>query len=356
MNPDRHKHLNAPLLPPGHELLTAEFLREHGAVEGMKVYFDDTWQDYLFPAGRHLPENHMRDIYSAAIGTIAATLTPAPKGFRNVLPGWLAEQREKPEGLIWGNAKPFPYPNWKPCTAQIGEALSAYIGDPAFVWAVPISTQTGKEGDETCAPQTMTQSCSQQPTSDGSKDNPLLTHPGASNAASAKVPSSAGSGQWIPIEQINDLWLHAPWFLAHWGDPEKAQLIRMEHGGYFKNTEGIIMRDPTHFHPLHPTPEAGATRETDAKCGPPLSGDDTWPSGLIPADFARRLERERDEARKNNDRNLELLTGQRKKIEALRLDLTASRAEAEGLRAKVAALESLANDAVDQIPKPSYFQ
>lgn len=39
------------------------------------------------------------------------------------------------------------------------------------------------------------------------------------------------------------------------------------------------------------------TPETDAECGGPLSGDDTWPSVYISADFARNLERQRDEVR-----------------------------------------------------------
>jgi hypothetical protein len=39
------------------------------------------------------------------------------------------------------------------------------------------------------------------------------------------------------------------------------------------------------------------TPETDSECGGSLTDDATWPSVYVASDFARRLERERDEAR-----------------------------------------------------------
>lgn len=140
------------IIPPkGHEILTSKFLREHGAVEGMNFWQYNnkppTWERSSYRLNDHLRERdlHPPVVYCALLGTMAAILTPAPTGFQNVLPGWLAEQKEKPKGLVWAIAQ---NNDWEPMSDTAWDTIVNPNKDTyRFAYAVPISTQTRKEGD-----------------------------------------------------------------------------------------------------------------------------------------------------------------------------------------------------------------
>lgn len=115
--------------PKGYEILTPEFLREHGAQKGMKFWSNDHWADDNAPDKPFEPAIDFRFQWCAPLGTMAMVSTPLPEAVccgmpncgaltkynkhselcpahpRNarvkVLPGWLAELKEKPEGLEW---------------------------------------------------------------------------------------------------------------------------------------------------------------------------------------------------------------------------------------------------------------
>lgn len=129
--------------PPGHEILTPEFLREHGAPEGME-WRNRHCDDHAFvpfPKGFDLTAilSTTDFVFRAPLGTMAMVSTPLPEvrcecdGLHSsghqldcpahprnarvkVLPGWLAELKEKPEGLmffdgaIWDYAGVWPLP------------------------------------------------------------------------------------------------------------------------------------------------------------------------------------------------------------------------------------------------------
>lgn len=122
--------------PKGHEILTPEFLREHGAQEGMKAFWptypEQGWLGSAYVIGTPVAESDLeRFIWCAPLGTMAMVSTPLPEavcdlycntfGFKQdehqplckahprnarvkVLPGWLAELKDKPEGLEWSCA------------------------------------------------------------------------------------------------------------------------------------------------------------------------------------------------------------------------------------------------------------
>jgi hypothetical protein len=77
------------------------------------------------------------------------------------------------------------------------------------------------------------------------------------------------------------------------------------------------------------------TPETDAECGGSLNDDAAWPSVYVASDFARRLERERDEARAQHaadvaELNTRLIDRQRDMMDTIVMLRTAVRtAEAE---------------------------
>lgn len=120
--------------PQGYEILTPEFLQEHGAQDGMKFWSNDHWADDNAPDKPFEPAIDFRFQWCAPLGTMAMVSTPLPEVRcscryegsvelhehkpncpchpRNarvkVLPGWLSELKEKPEGLEWCEAPPEP--------------------------------------------------------------------------------------------------------------------------------------------------------------------------------------------------------------------------------------------------------
>lgn len=132
--------------PAGHEILTPEFLREHGAVEGMKCQPkarpQDGWRPTAYLPGAsmaHSQADFEGFHYSAPLGTMAARLTPAPAGFRNVLPGWLAGLDTKPEGLRIAHIDD---KLWVPCEDKSWQGIKhpEYPNLHRFAYAVPLST------------------------------------------------------------------------------------------------------------------------------------------------------------------------------------------------------------------------
>ncbi len=137
--------MNTLELPPNHELLPPDFLRQHGAVKGMKFWMNDHWEDDHEPCAP-MDEIDFRFPWCAPIGTVAAATTPVPEGgcecceeecrrmepdqpygphhphcpahprnaYVHILPHLLAQLPEKPEGLQWSATGTQGTPNWEP--------------------------------------------------------------------------------------------------------------------------------------------------------------------------------------------------------------------------------------------------
>lgn len=138
--------MNTPPLPPNHEPVTADFLRQHGCPKGALFFECGKWTaPPPYAPKAQLTEQELKLPWCAPLGTIAAATTPVPvgrcKGYsecagfgyhhtdcpanpRNayvpILPHLLAQLPEKPEGLklahpqngIWENyvmGWPFEY-------------------------------------------------------------------------------------------------------------------------------------------------------------------------------------------------------------------------------------------------------
>lgn len=165
----------SPTIPPepGFEIVPPDFVRKHGAVEGMKTFCrslpETGWLQCPYSTGEDIhPDELMGDIvYSAPLGTQAMLSTPLPEPVCNcsirigvdhcddcpchprnrlvkVLPGWLAGLKEKPEGLMWAVAKDKDYGGtWTPLEAW--PFAKAFSGNPwrkehgadTFAYALP---------------------------------------------------------------------------------------------------------------------------------------------------------------------------------------------------------------------------
>lgn len=187
--------------PPGHELLPADFLREHGAVAGMKSQHHiegGVWKPCF-----HAPSTEDLLIYSfsAPLGTMAAILTPAHKGFRNVLPGWLAGLERKPEGLIWASSRH----SWMPDPHR-WDKIKERFSDGDFAYAVPISSdQENQTGKEQVSAEIL------------AEDKKLID---VIHAAPAEVPAFAGSGQEDGPGEEDGPWASGYWERAGFHNPD----------------------------------------------------------------------------------------------------------------------------------------
>jgi len=81
-----------PTPPPDHEILTTEFLREHGAQEGMMYYpldyYSAEWIRSIYKPGNTLTEGDLKlGIYCAPVGTMARVLGNAAKGEATMFEG-----------------------------------------------------------------------------------------------------------------------------------------------------------------------------------------------------------------------------------------------------------------------------
>lgn len=177
-------------LPPNHEPLPPNFLRQHGALKGMKCWYDQKWVEKV--TDKPLVEMDFRLIWCAPTGTIAAATTPVPKvecscgrnGFlsevpadgphhtscpkhpRNayvrILPHQLAQLPEKPEGLMIAHPKSG---DWKLVNSNNFENQLDWIEwcmDGHFAYAVRRHVMdrieqhlSTKGGDEPCATNTL---------------------------------------------------------------------------------------------------------------------------------------------------------------------------------------------------------
>lgn len=160
-------------IPDGFEEIPTSFLREHGAVEGMKWHAQEwpegQWENYFHKTWPENLETLARDFgtFAAPLGTMAAALTPLPEPrcdcepfatggdfdhprtcsihlrYRHVLPGELAKMETKPEGLMYaqmGTSLWVPFgPVWKPRTETWNNGHSAY--------ALPLQPDKGKGGE-----------------------------------------------------------------------------------------------------------------------------------------------------------------------------------------------------------------
>lgn len=152
---------------PGHEILTEPFLRQWGAVQGMKSYYiagpnEIGWCDDSGYGIDRDPNIH-EYIFSAPLGTMALVSTPLPEPvclgcdraeyakvtitfhelscpghpsnrLVKVLPGLLVGLEEKPEGLIWGFVANL-MPIWEDYGGLMGEF--PFRGAPEYAYALP---------------------------------------------------------------------------------------------------------------------------------------------------------------------------------------------------------------------------
>lgn len=188
--------MKTPALPPNHELLPPDFLRQHGAVKDLQVsipeYLENGWLPSAYKLGDKIRENDFRikAIWCAPLGTIAAATTPVPEGrctclcgykvphpqkpedhpetcpahprnaYVHILPHQLAQLSEKPEGLISRRrADKFPEDAWSESTRFWPNNRPFH---PDYVYAVPchvldrieqqLSTKGGDEPCPQCSP------------------------------------------------------------------------------------------------------------------------------------------------------------------------------------------------------------
>lgn len=230
--------------------------------------------------------------YFVKLGTIAARLTPAPAGFRNVLPGWLAGLETKPKGLMWAYVEG---KYWDECTLcwpfKIGREV------PGLAYAVPLSQ---KGGDE---PSLLNAASAEATTQSG------VNAPVASNAAPNARP-------WLPIAEY-DREKHGEWIegkrLVFRAEPWEISWDKER--AWWKNRAGNIVGEVTHFRLPAPsvapegTPRVEALIEAVARYGVTCSeAQNLAPASELSAAFKdiakmetelASVTRERDEAIKD---------------------------------------------------------
>ncbi len=169
--------------PPGDEILTPDFLRKFGAVEGMKVALGAspvTWVASKYTPGQKLTDHDLKtNDYIAPTGTTALLSTPLPEGHEcraicanckneqhdqldricdvcgiaalvnnrlvKVLPGWLEKCPTTPKGLLIGRTD--KQVRWQPYTSE-WPAPCSWSGNfayslPFHVWAKIESERKG---------------------------------------------------------------------------------------------------------------------------------------------------------------------------------------------------------------------
>lgn len=175
---------------PGHELITEPFLRQWGAVEGMKFWHaeKEEWESFRMA---HLMDAESKwtldpeSTFSAPLGTMAMLSTELPEVWCNcgasdkiswdpkdcqpncprhprnrlvkVLPGWLARLKEKPERLMWAvsnawrdqSGKNDGIPDWEPMDNSDWLSIIHWsIGVGDFAYALPAHVLAEIEGKE----------------------------------------------------------------------------------------------------------------------------------------------------------------------------------------------------------------
>lgn len=277
--------------PAGHEILTPEFLREHGAVEGMLTGRKQA-PHYWEPTGGPPPTEQWEFanyLFSAPIGTIAAKLTPAPAGFRNVLPGWLAGLDTKPEELLWSTTNGV---HWNPCSLRWPFPNDGDEGE--FAYAVPLSQKGGDEPCATTKPAPLTTTLSQTVST---------SHPVASNAAPTFDPDAR---PWLPIAEY-DREKHGEWVELQFPHIDLPKLARFVVGEWLNKYNDGWNIHPTHFRLPTPSVPTSGTPLSEKEAAGIVAGWvcdhelKTWPEYFQPILEGKKLFEIR-----NNDRKFEV--------------------------------------------------
>lgn len=302
--------------PAGHEILPDSFAREHENHPLLAELLARDKQAEHSPWITVIRKGSMLNVsayhFAALIGTIAAVLTPAPAGFRNVLPGWLAGLETKPKGLMWAYVEG---KYWDECTLcwpfKIGREV------PGLAYAVPLSQ---KGGDE---PSLLNAASAEATTQSG------VNAPVASNAAPNARP-------WLPIAEY-DREKHGEWIegkrLVFRAEPWEISWDKER--AWWKNRAGNIVGEVTHFRLPAPsvapegTPRVEALIEAVARYGVTCSeAQNLAPASELSAAFKdiakmetelASVTREREEAQKhwnNNEGQLGAERGLSRKLRA----------------------------------------